>query len=64
MPKKIVEAVPASKPFISVTAGAALIDVSKPTIWRAIREKKIRRYKIGARTVIKPEDVLNLVKEA
>jgi excisionase family DNA binding protein len=66
MPKRI-QSVPESKQakvFISVAEGAALIGVSKPTVWRAIRLKKIRRYKVGTRTVIKPEDVLSIVQEA
>lgn len=46
--------------FLGAVAAAALIDVSPAFIRRAWTEKKLKRYKIGARSVSKRADVIAL----
>ena len=48
--------------FISVPAAAEWLSVSQPTIWRFLTKKRLRRYKVGARTLVSFEDVQKLVE--
>jgi excisionase family DNA binding protein len=50
--------------FVGVSAAAQLLQVSEATIRRFLTQRKLRRYKCGARTLVKREDLLGLVKEA
>lgn len=50
--------------FLGVTAAAQLLGVSEASIRRFMTERKLKRYKIGARTVAKRVDVLALAVPA
>jgi helix-turn-helix protein len=49
--------------FVTVTAGAKIVKLAEPTIRRYLTTKKLRRYKIGGRTLIKVADLLGMIKE-
>lgn len=46
--------------FLGVTAAAQMLGVSEASIRRFFTEKKLKRYKIGARSVARRSDVLAL----
>jgi excisionase family DNA binding protein len=46
--------------YLSVTGAAQLMGVSEASIRRFLTKKKLKRYKIGARTVVKRSDALAL----
>ena len=51
--------------FVTMKAGAAMVGVSIVSINRYIRQKKLHRYKVGARrTLLRRSEVLGLVREA
>jgi excisionase family DNA binding protein len=50
-------------PFLSVSQAAELLTVSKVFIRRYLSLRKLKRYKVGARTLVSRTDVLNLVRE-
>jgi excisionase family DNA binding protein len=50
--------------FLSIPGCAQLMGVSEASIRRFLTQKKLRRYKIGARTVVKRSDVLALAVPA
>jgi len=50
--------------FVSVREGAALSKVAEITLRRWLTQKKLRRYKIGSRTLIKTSDLMGLIREA
>jgi len=50
--------------FLSVREGAAFSKVSEITLRRWLTQKKLRRYKIGSRTLIKASDLAGLIHEA
>jgi excisionase family DNA binding protein len=50
-------------PFLSVMEAAALLRIAKQSIHRYIRLGKIKKYKVGARTLIRRDDALALVRE-
>jgi excisionase family DNA binding protein len=49
--------------FATVPEGAKIVKLAEPTIRRYLTTKKLRRYKIGGRTLIKVADLLGLIKE-
>jgi excisionase family DNA binding protein len=51
-------------PFLSVSQAAELLTVSKVSIRRYLGMGKLKKFKVGARTLIRRDDVLNLVREA
>ena len=65
MPKKIPQTQkPISEgPFLSVLQAAELLTVSKVSIRRYLGLGKLKKYKVGARTLIRRDDVLSLVRE-
>jgi excisionase family DNA binding protein len=54
----------AANPFLSVVDSAKTISVSEATIRRLLWQRKLKRYKVGNRTLIKFSDLMGLVKEA
>lgn len=50
-------------PFLSVREAAELLRIGKQSIHRYLRLGKIKRFKVGSRTIIRREDVLALVRE-
>jgi hypothetical protein len=53
----------AAEKLVTVPAGADLLSVSQVTIRRYLTQKKLRRFKVGGRTLVKVGDLMNLVKE-
>jgi excisionase family DNA binding protein len=51
-------------PFLSVSQAAELLTVSKVSIRRYLGMGKLKKFKVGARTLIRRDDVLALVREA
>ena len=50
--------------YVRVQKAARMIDISVPSIWRMLTEKKIKRYKVGGRTVVSVAEIRNLPKLA
>ena len=50
-------------PFVSVAEAADLLRMGKSSIRRFLGMGKIKKYKVGARTLIRRDDVLALVRE-
>lgn len=50
--------------FLSVQEAAELLRISPVSIRRYLGQKKLKRYKVGARTLLKAADVLGLVEAA
>lgn len=50
--------------FVSVPEAAALLRISPVSIRRYLGQGKLKRYKVGARTLLKTSDVLGLVEAA
>ena len=55
---------PAQKKFLSIPDAAELLTVSKGTIKHYLGIKKLKRFKVGTRTLLDYNDVLSLVREA
>jgi excisionase family DNA binding protein len=55
--------VEAAERLVSVPDAAAFLSVSEVTIRRNLTNKKLRRFKVGGRTLIKVGDLMALVKE-
>lgn len=49
--------------LLSVKAAAEFLSVSDVTIRRFLTHKKLRRFKAGGRTLVRMNDLLQLVKE-
>jgi excisionase family DNA binding protein len=49
--------------FVSVAEAAELIRISKVSIRRYLGQGKLKKFKVGSRTLIRREDVLALVRE-
>jgi excisionase family DNA binding protein len=49
--------------FCTVPAGAQMVFVSTYTLRRWLTDGRLRRYKIGGRTLIKVTELLGLIKE-
>jgi excisionase family DNA binding protein len=50
--------------MVNVREAAALVRLSEVSIRRYLTQKKLRRYKIGGRTLVRKSEVLGLIKEA
>ena len=57
------DAPPTAEEFLTVREGAALLKLSEASIRRYLTLKKLRRFKVGSRTLLKRGDVLGLVHE-
>jgi len=49
--------------FLTVRESAALLKLSEASIRRYLTIKRLRRFKVGSRTLLKRGDVLGLVHE-
>lgn len=49
--------------FVSIPGAAGLIHISEASVRRYLTQKKLRRFKVGGRTLVKISDVLGLVRE-
>lgn len=50
-----------SRTFVGLPTGADMVDLSVVTLRRWLTEGKLTKYKIGGRTLVKTEELLNLV---
>jgi excisionase family DNA binding protein len=50
--------------LLSIKEATELLRVSKPTIDRYLSMGKLKRLKVGARTLIEYNDLINLIREA
>jgi excisionase family DNA binding protein len=50
-------------PFLSVREAGDLLRIAKQSIHRYIRLGKLKKFKVGSRTLIRRDDVLALVRE-
>jgi excisionase family DNA binding protein len=57
-----VDAAPFAEEFLTVREGAALLRLSEVSIRRYLTQKKLRRFKVGGRTLLMRSDVLGLVR--
>jgi excisionase family DNA binding protein len=55
--------VTAGAAFISVKAAAELLSVSQVSIRRYLGQGRLKRFKFGSRTLLRHDDVMNLVRE-
>jgi excisionase family DNA binding protein len=49
--------------YMTVTETAEFYRVSSVTVWRLIREGKLKRFKLGRRTLIRQSDAEALIQE-
>ena len=49
--------------FVSVERAAELLSVSKVTIRRYLGLGKLRKFKVGSRTLLRHDDVMGLIRE-
>jgi excisionase family DNA binding protein len=59
-----VRSAPDAERLISIPTGAEMLNLSQVTIRRYLTQKRLRRFKVGSRTLIKVGDLMGLVKEA
>ncbi len=50
--------------LVDIETAAQMVAVSPATIRRRLTQKKLRRYKLGSRTLVRVAEVLGLVREA
>lgn len=50
--------------FITVREAAAILKLSEISIRRLLTQKKLKRFKVGARTLIRLSEALSLIREA
>lgn len=50
--------------FVTCKQGADLLKLSEISIRRMLTKKLLKRYKVGARTLIRRSELLGLVREA
>jgi excisionase family DNA binding protein len=50
--------------FVTVQEAAAFLHLSQVSIYRWIAQGKIKKFKVGSRTLLKKNDVLGLICEA
>lgn len=55
---------PVQKRFLSIPEAAELLTVSKATIKHYLGIKKLKKFKVGTRTLLDYDDVLSLVRQA
>ena len=59
-----IEPTPGAEPlYISIKEGAALVRLSHWTLRAWLTQKRLTRYKIGGRTLIRRDELLGLVHE-
>lgn len=49
--------------YVSVKEAARLLKISEIGIRRFLTQKKLRRFKVGARTILLQSEVLSLIRE-
>jgi len=55
----------ASRPeFVTCKEAASMVKLSEVSIRRFLTKGKLRRYKVGSRTLIRLSEVLGLIREA
>jgi excisionase family DNA binding protein len=68
MPKTMTRSAPsdtrACVAFLSVKEAADMLKISQVSIRRYLGQGKLKRFKVGARTLIRHSDVMGLVREA
>ena len=62
-PKTAIKAPAPKSEFVTIKEASELLRVSQVSIRRYLGQKKMRRFKVGARTVLLLSDVLGLVRE-
>ena len=50
--------------FITVKEAAGILKLSEISIRRFLTKRKLKRFKAGARTLVRRSDVLSLIREA
>jgi excisionase family DNA binding protein len=50
--------------FITVREAAGLLKMSEISIRRFLTQKKLKRFKVGARTLLRSSEVLGLIRES
>jgi excisionase family DNA binding protein len=50
--------------FITCKEAASLLKLSEISIRRFLTQKKLKRYKVGSRTLVRLSDALALIREA
>jgi excisionase family DNA binding protein len=58
------EKVQAVTQFMSIAEAAELLRVSQVSIRRYLGQGKLKRFKVGSRTLLRHSDVMALVREA
>jgi hypothetical protein len=58
-----VERRPTDSEYVGITQAAQIIQVSEATIRRFLTQRKLKRFKIGARTIVKRSEVIGLIRE-
>ena len=52
----------AEKPFLSIAETCRLLGVSRTTLWRLIKNDRLRVTKLGGRTIISREKIFEMFK--
>jgi excisionase family DNA binding protein len=50
--------------YLSIREAAQILKISEISIRRYLTQKKLRRLKVGSRTLIRSSEVLGLIREA
>jgi excisionase family DNA binding protein len=61
--KKTKSAIQENATFLTVQEAAEFLHLSPLTIYRRIAQGKLRKFKVGSRTLVRHQDVLGLVRE-
>lgn len=56
--------IPAANHYVTVREAARLLKLSEISIRRFLSQKKIRRFKVGSRTLLLQSEVVGLIREA
>lgn len=56
--------VPAAGQYVTVREAARLLKLSEISIRRFLSQKKLRRFKVGSRTLLLHSEVVGLIHEA
>jgi excisionase family DNA binding protein len=54
----------ASESYLTIKEAATFLRVSPVTVARLLRDRKLKRFKVGGRTLIRQRDAEALVREA
>lgn len=60
---RIDETPPVLPKLYSVTEAAALLKISRWTLWRKLKDGQVRRTKVGGRTLIKEAELVKLIRD-